>query len=381
MKNEFLLRMPPRVTFGPGRFAELADEIKRLAPGKAKTLLVVDPALAADLRPRLKKMLAGHDWEQCAIPPGEPTVKNTDTAAGEVRRLKPNLVVGIGGGSTMDSAKALAALATNPGGAEEYRGLDRLKHPPLPTIMVPTTAGTGSEVTPTAVLVGGGRKGGINSPLLIPAAAILDPELTLTMPRPVTVATGLDAMAHAIESFLSRNSNPFTEPLSLQAVRLLAASLPRAAEDGANIDARTACLAGNLLGGITLANAGVIAGHSLSYPLGPRYGISHGEANGILLAHVMENIAASAAGKMNRLATVLAGDAGCADPGKNRPATEIFFNFCRRLGFDKRLRDFGVRQEDFAAMAEEALGVAVPIANTPGRFGHEEAVAVYRSAW
>lgn len=383
MKNEFTLRSPARILFGSGTFEKLGEEAKTLAP-KGTVLVVIDPAVQPLVGEKIEKeIFPGRRLAWQVIPPGEPVVEDVDRAAEKARAEKITLVVGIGGGSAMDTAKALSALMTNPGGVEDYRGLDRLTAPALPKIMVPTTAGTGSEVTPTAVFIGQGRKGGINSAFIIPETAILDPVLTLSVPRETTLATGLDTLAHALESYLSTNSNPYTEPLSLQAIGLVRDFLPVLAQKGDNLEARGRMLAANLLAGLTLANAGVIAGHSLSYPLGPRYGIPHGVANGILLPLVVEKIAGTITGKLARAADCLGLGAGGDEAARASRALEFFLSFPEQVGFRKRLRDLDVprEREILAAMADEALQVAVPIANTPGGMNREEIIALYEKAW
>lgn len=383
MKSDFTLRSPARIVFGAGTFDKLGAETAALAP-EGTVLAVVDPAVREMIAGRLEReILAGRRLAWHVITGGEPTIEAVDRAAGEARETEPSIVIGIGGGSAMDTAKALAALATHPGGTEQYRGLDKLTRAALPKIMVPTTAGTGSEVTPTAVFIGGGRKGGINSHRIIPETALLDPELTLSLPLEVTVSTGLDALAHALESLLSLNSNPYTEPLSLQAIALVAGHLPSLVEKGRDIEARGRMLSANLLAGLTLANAGVIASHSLSYPLGPRYGVSHGIANGILLPLVVEKIGDAAGEKLARAADALGLGEGEKPARKAGLAVDFFRSFPARLGFERRLRDFGVEKDPelFDAMAGEALEVAVPIANTPGGMTRQDLAGIYARAW
>ena len=383
MKNDFILRTPSRIIFGCGKFSLLNEEVRNLLPDpNQKVLLVMDPAVQRFVLPKAEKILSGIKLATFVIQPGEPTVEAVDQAAEQARKENPALVVGIGGGSAMDTAKALAALVTNPGSSEKYRGQNLLTAKPLPNIMVPTTAGTGSELSPTAVLIGGGRKGGINSPHLIPQAALLDPELTVPLPPEPTMATGLDALAHAVESYLSKNSSDFTEPLSIRAVSLITKALPRAVADGTDIEARTNMMLGNLLGGITLANAGVVFGHSLSYPLGARYRVSHGVANGILLPYVLAENLEFATGKIALMARTLGLSTPAETKGKQaKKAIDFLFDFEKKIGFSKRLRDFGVPENMLKTMVEEAQKVAVPIANNPKPMTGEDLLRVYQSVY
>ncbi|MBU2495078.1 MAG: iron-containing alcohol dehydrogenase [Candidatus Omnitrophica bacterium] len=380
MKNDFVFRMPSKVIFGMGKFDLLPEEVSFFFT-KGTVLVVMDPAIKPQVWPRVEKLLAGWKTIPCEIKPGEPTVQTVDKMADFARKEKPDLVIGIGGGSTMDTAKAIAGLITNPGSSEKYRGQNLLTRPAIPGIMVPTTAGTGSELTQTAVLIHQGRKGGINSPHLIPATAILDPALLLDLPMEPTRATGLDALTHAIESFLSKNSNPLTEPISLQAAELLIAGLPAAVSDGKDPEARTKTMLGSLLGGISLANAGVIVGHSLSYPLGARYGISHGVANGLLLPYVAAEILPFATEKLARLASAFGISQGRSAKEEAEEAIKFLFSFEKKIGFQKRLADFQVQPSDFDEMVEEAWAVAVPVANTPKPMTKEDLLRIYQAAY
>jgi len=279
-----------KIVFGNGSFAGLAGHIAEQKV--SRPLVVLDGNLAgtgfgkkvSDLMEKAKISFVLYDK---AVP--EPPIELADEGAKLARKKKCDGVVGIGGGSAMDLAKAIAVLAANKGKAEDYLGLNRVPGPGLPKIMIPTTAGTGSEVTFTAVFIRKKlkKKEGMNSPYLYPELALLDPELTLTLPPHPTAATGIDALCHAIESYTSINASPMSEVMSLEAIRLISDNLRTAVHDGTNIEAREAMLLGSLYAGLGLANAGVTAVHSLSYPLGGKYGISHGLANTIMLPRVM----------------------------------------------------------------------------------------------
>ena len=204
---------------------------------------------------------------------------------------KPVLkVIGMGGGSAMDVAKAIAVVAAHNAEAKDFLGLNKVPGPGLPTIMIPTTAGTGSEVTFTAVFVRHDlrKKEGMNSIFMYPDLALLDPELTLSLPPQPTAASGMDALCHAIESYTSVIASPASEMFSLEAIQLISENLRTCVHNGSDLEAREAQMLGSLYAGIGLANAGVGAAHSLSYPLGGKYGISHGVANTLMLPRIME---------------------------------------------------------------------------------------------
>ena len=210
------------------------------------------------------------------------------------RRLGPeagaDLVVGIGGGSSLDIAKVASVLVTNSDPVSSFFGVDMVPKPGLPAILVPTTAGTGSEVTPIAILSDYGEKlkKGIVSPYLFPAVAMLDAELTVGLPASVTAATGMDALIHAVEAYTSRNATPFTDMLALEAIRQIFRNIRTAFANGSNLEARGGMLEGSLLAGMAFANGGFTAVHAFAYPIGAEFHIPHGIANSIMLTAVME---------------------------------------------------------------------------------------------
>ena len=268
-----------KIVFGNGAVEQLAEQIKEL--GGTKPLVVLDRALsAAGLKERVTASLkkAGMGVGVFDKVEGEPPLELADEGARAADSTKCDLVVGIGGGSAMDVAKAVAVITANKGKAKDYLGLNNVPGPGLPTIMIPTTAGTGSEVTFTSVFIRTDlkKKEGMNSPFLYPDIALLDPELTLTVPAPVTATTGVDALCHAIESYTSITASPMSELISLEAIDLIASSLRTCVHNGGDLEARGQMLLGSLYAGLGLANAGVTAVHSLSYPLGGMYGIPHG---------------------------------------------------------------------------------------------------------
>lgn len=219
----------------------------------------------------------------------EPPDSNVETAADIARGISATGVVGFGGGSAMDVAKVVALVVGSGQALDQLYGMNLGIGPRLPLALVPTTAGTGSEATPVAILVAGQTKKGVVSHHLLPDAAILDPELTLGLPPAVTAATGIDAMVHAIEAYTSAspNRNPVSQGLAQQALRLLGANLRLVVEDGSDRDARGAMLLGSFLAGQAFANSPVAAVHALAYPIGGRFHVTHGISIGLMLPHVM----------------------------------------------------------------------------------------------
>lgn len=374
-----------KIVFGQGAFETLGDQIKELKG--SRPLVVMDRNLAAlGWRERVGRVLENACLGYAAFDQveAEPPLKSADEGAALAIKEGCDLVVGIGGGSALDVAKAIAVLAANRGQAADYLGLNRVPGPGLPKIMIPTTAGTGSEVTFTSVFLRKelNKKEGMNSPYLYPDLALLDPLLTLSLPPGLTATTGLDALCHAIESYTSINASPLSELLSLEAIELIAANLRTAIHDGTNIAAREKMLLGSLYAGLGLANAGVTAVHSLSYPLGGRYGTPHGLANTLLLPAVMNFNVPGALDKFAHIAAVM-GEA--TDDLSLRDAAFVAVEAVQTLiadcGITDSLESLNIPPEDFPELARIALTVARPLANNPRRITEEDAISIYQDAY
>lgn len=378
-------QMKTRIFHGRGSVSALGDLAREM--GATTFLMIVDPALSR--QPALEKARtslsrAGLDGKEFTDVEPEPYLDNADGAASVGRKIKADLVIGIGGGSVLDTAKAAAALIKNEGKAEKYVGLNLVPTAGVPAIMVPTTAGTGSEVTFTAVFTNRQTKakGGINSDHLFPDAALLDPELTLSLPPAVTAATGMDALTHAVESVTSRSSTVFTEAPALTAVRLISANLRRAVFRGEDIEARESMLLGSLLGGMALANAGVGACHALAYPLGGLYRVPHGLANAILIPHVMRFNLPSAERHFALLARNMGEPVqGLTDRAAGALAVDAVQNLCKDIGIPASLSELGISSSDIPALVEGALKVTRPVENNPRTLGPDEARMIYEQAF
>jgi len=373
------------IVFGAGSIAALGELAR--AAGSKKFLLVADPALEAvgTLAVARKSLeAAGCEGEVVQKVEPEPYLDNADDAAEVGRGIGADIVVGMGGGSAMDTAKAAAALITNGGLAEDYVGLNKVTQPSVRTVMVPTTAGTGAEVTFTAVFTNRRTKakGGINSPHLYPDTALLDPELTLSLPPGVTAATGMDALTHAVESMTGKSSTVFTESLALRAIRLIAENLRRAVFHGEDLRARENMLLGSILGGLALADAGVGAAHALAYPLGGYYRIPHGTANAVLIPHVMEFNLPAAEFHMAMIAREFGmGVDGTSLRRAGAAAVRAVRTLCQDIGIPMNLSELGVPKSDIPLLVEGALKVTRPVENNPRFLGPEEARRVYEAAF
>ena len=385
MRKTFSFTGAKKIIFGNGSFHGLVSHIQEL--NAKNPLVVIDKNLAqAGFQERVATLLIPEGMKYSVydkVEP-EPRIELADEGAALAIKNKCDIVIGIGGGSAMDVAKAIAVLATNKGSAVDYLGLNKIPQHGLPKIMIPTTAGTGSEVTFTAVFVRRNlkKKEGMNSPYLYPELALLDPELTLSLPPEPTAQTGLDALCHAIESYTSVNASPMSELFSLDAIVLIAENLRTCVHDGKNLQARERMLLGSLYAGLGLANAGVTAVHSLSYPLGGKYGIGHGLANTLMLPAVMAFNLPAALDKFADIAQAM-GEITDGLPVREAAylALEAVESLIEDCGICSSLEDFGIKEKDFPALADVALTIARPLENNPRKVTKEDAMEIYTDAF
>ena len=292
-------------------------------------------------------------------------------------------VVGFGGGSPVDVAKLAAYLIGSGDDLDSLWGVGKAAGKGLPLALVPTTAGTGSEATPVSIItVGGAEKRGVSSAALIADWAILDPELTLGLPRAVTAATGIDAMVHAIEAFTSaRLKNPMSDLLAREALRLLAENLIKACEHPADVEARGAMLLGAHLAGVAFANAPVAGVHALAYPLGGHFHVPHGLSNSLMLGHVLGHNMPTAMAHYAELGTLL--DPALAEEGMQAQAqgfVERLGRLSRTAGLPQRLREVGVSPGDLDMLAREAMKQERLLINNPCPITEADARRLYEAA-
>ena len=384
MPKTFSFTGARKIVFGCGSFSGLAAQVRDLRA--KKPFVALDGNLAKmGMRDRIVEMFDREGMKAVlydkVLP--EPPLEQADEGAKLAQKGKCDLVIGIGGGSAMDVAKAVAVVAAHGAEAKDFLGLNKVPGPGLPTIMVPTTAGTGSEVTFTAVFVRSDlqKKEGMNSVYMYPDLALLDPELTVSLPPQPTAASGIDALCHAIESYTSVIASPASEMFSLEAVALIAGNLRTCVHNGKDIEAREAQMLGSLYAGIGLANAGVGAAHSLSYPLGGKYGISHGIANTLMLPRIMEYNLPGALEKFALVAEAMGENTeGLSVRDAAMLAVEAVDNLIEDCGIATGLEELGIPEEDFPEMARVAMTVARPLENNPRKVTLEDAIAIYRTA-
>ncbi|MCZ8519549.1 iron-containing alcohol dehydrogenase [Paenibacillus caseinilyticus] len=311
----------------------------------------------------------------------EPTAENIREVFGRISAERPDLMIGIGGGSVLDAAKLFSVLLTDPVEVETLIGIDRVARPGLPTVLIPTTSGTGSEVTPNAIVTLPEQelKVGIISRHLLPALVILDPVLTISLPPHITAATGMDAFTHAFESLISNKANPLSDMFAMESMRLIAGSLLQAYRDGGDLDARENMLLGSMYGGMALTAAGTAAVHALAYPLGGKFGIPHGVANSMLLPHVTayNRDAIGARLLLAAQAMGLSGPQMTEEEAGDRVIGTLL-EWTRELGIPQSLRTYGVSEEDVEALTTAALQVTRLLANNPKAVDAEAVSGLYR---
>jgi alcohol dehydrogenase class IV len=294
-------------------------------------------------------------------------------------------VVGLGGGSSLDVAKLVAVLALGREVLPDMYGVGNTKGPRLPLLLIPTTAGTGSEVTPISIVTTGeAEKKGVVSPVILPDVALLDPDLTLGLPPHVTAATGIDAMVHAIEAYASAspNNNPVSRALAREALRLLGANIATAVHDGRNAPARAAMLLGSMLAGQAFANSPVAAVHALAYPVGGHFHVPHGLSNALVLPFVLRFNAPAAAETYAELAPLVFPDIG--EGGAQIVAARFadrLGELSASLGLKQRLRDVGIGADALPMLAHDAMKQTRLLVNNPRQVTEADALAIYRSAW
>ena len=377
-----IFQTAPRIVQGAGCLSQIASEVERL--GGTRIMIVTDPGLvAAGIVDRLEALLreggvAFHRFDQ--VEP-DPRLEIAALATDLIRQEKSDLIIGIGGGSAIDIAKIASVLATNEGELGQYFGIDLIPRPGQKTIIVPTTAGTGSEVTPIVILsdLEEKLKKGVVSPYLMPSVALLDAELTLGLPPHVTAATGMDALIHAVEAFTSKNAYFMTDMLAREAIRLIIGSIRTAFANGSDITARRHMLEGSLLAGMAFANAGVTAVHAFAYPIGAEYHIPHGVANSIMLTPVMEFNMLGNLKKFAELADLF-GEVteGKTTREKALAAVEALRILSRDLQIPAHLSDFGVKDADIPNLAAGVMKVTRLLANNPREMTQADAEAIYR---
>ncbi len=386
--NNFQFNTTPGIRFGSDQSKESCKEIfNKLGP---RILFITDKGLMSlglteQTINELQKMGSVKVFDEIEADPSQKTLL---TAIEIGKKIKATGVIGFGGGSSMDVAKLTALILGSNEDLEKVWGVANAKGPRLPLVLVPTTAGTGSEVTPISIItVGEEEKKGVSSPIILPDLAILDPKLTLGLPPTTTASTGIDAMVHAIEGFASsnKNNNPISKMLAIEALKLLGGSIESAVFDGLNIEARGNMLIGAMLAGKAFANSPVAAVHALAYPIGGTFHVSHGLSNSLVLPYVLRfnSVDSKAARDYAELAPYVFPK---LDINKGTQAVCAEFidkleNLSKKLGLPQKLREVDIPKDACEKMARDAMKQTRLLVNNPREVTEIDALNIYQSAW
>jgi alcohol dehydrogenase len=387
MTNAFRFQTVPTLVVEYGAARRLGALLRAHFPALTRLCVVTDGFLHTSglLNPALAD-LAAHGWELTVIddviadPPEHIVLEATSRA----RAAGAEIVLGLGGGSSMDVAKLIAVLAPQQQQAlGDMYGVNKITVSRLPLVQMPTTAGTGSEVTAVSIVtVGEAKKMGVVAPQLIADLAILDAELTLGLPVAATAATGIDAMVHAIEAYTSAHlKNPVSDMLAVKALDLLSRNLLPACEDGRNRVAREAMLLGATFAGQAFANSPVAAVHALAYPIGGIYHVPHGLSNALVLPHVLRFNAEAAAPLYAELADVVMPGVNGSAENKTQALIERLEQMIAATAIPARLREVGIERDGLERMASDAMLQTRLLVNNPRPVSEADALAIYTAAF
>lgn len=385
MNATFSILTPKKILAGNNAVENVGREAIIL--GANKVLIITDIGIAkAGIVDKVKKLLEQENLKVGVFEEVEPEphTKVVYNCIKKIEKENYNLLVGLGGGSVIDVTKAVSVLITNKGSLDDYFGFDKVKKPGLKKIQIPTTSGTGSEASYVSVLIDENEeKVVIYSLYLFSDVAIVDPLLTLSMPPKITAHTGMDALAHAIESYTSVDANIFTDSLSLKAISLIGKSLRKAVLQGdKNVEARYNMSMASLFAGISFVNAGCNAVHALALALGGKYHIPHGLSNALMLPYVMDfnlpgnfekfaNIAEAMGEKIESLSIVESA----------RKSVNAVQMLSEDIGIPQRLRDVNVKKDDIEEVSKIAIKATRLLVHNPRKIGLDDIIKIYQSAW
>ena len=368
--------------FGPGSVSQIPGIIANICNSSSTIVLATDKNIVATGTPgRIVSSLrdAGYRVAMLDSIPAEPTDHDLDILAGKVRIAKASAIVAIGGGSVMDATKILSVLAIHSITTTELAE-QGVPGKGLPSLMVPTTAGTGAEATPNAIVLFPSKKLkiGVVSPYFIPEQVILAPELTIGLPSYLTASTGIDALCHLLECFLGKKANAFSDMYALEGLRLMMSALPAAFHNGSDLEARSKAMLGAYYGGVCIAASGTNAVHALSYPLGGIYRIPHGVANAVLLVPVMKYQKDLITARLAMVAEAM----GCGRTGIDAvdasAVVERLRSLVTELNIPTSLERFGVGVSDLDMLTDAAYGVRRLLDNNPIEMDKNDIKAIYR---
>ena len=387
--DNFIFNTTSGIRFGSGMSKICAEEVsKKLGPNilfitdkDLMSLKLTEPTLN-ELRKFSSIIEIFQDVE------ADPSIKTLLKSIEVGKKINATGVIGFGGGSSMDVAKLSALILGSNENIDDVWGVSNAKGPRLPLVLVPTTAGTGSEVTPISIItVGEEEKKGVSSEIILPDIAILDPDLTIGLPAHTTAATGIDAMVHAIEGYTSanKNNNPISKMLAVEALKLLAGSIERAVFDGSDIKARGNMLIGAMLAGKAFANSPVAAVHALAYPIGGTFHVSHGLSNSLVLPYVLRfnSVDSKTTKDYAELAPYIFPDIN-TDQGNQAICKEFIDKLevlSKKIGLPQKLREVNIPKEACKKMASDAMKQTRLLVNNPREVTERDALNIYEAAW
>ncbi len=380
--NTVILQQPKRLLLGTGCAAQSPDEFK--LSGWRRLFVVSSPQVAAAQAPLFECWRqAGMAVEIFAGVDREPEVALFEQVLALARTGRPDAIVGLGGGSPIDVAKLVAALLDGAQTIHEVFGIGLLRRRACPLVCIPTTAGTGAEVSPNAILLVESErlKKGVVSPHLVADLAICDPELTVSMPPAVTAATGLDALVHCMEAYANRFAHPVVDVYALEGIRRIGRSIETAVRNGADRAARADVMLGALYGGLCLGPVNTAAVHALSYPLGGEFRIAHGVANSLLLPHVFRFNLPAMPERYADIAVALGCHTGATALDTAGAGLRRIAALSLACGIPQRLRDVGVPETELPRLAQEAMKVTRLLRNNPRDLTSADAEQIYRAAY
>ena len=378
--NSIILQQPGKIVFGENSIQQLPDD--QLILTSDRILFLIASPLIQAVQPVFDKLsttgkkvvVIDYDF------PGEPTFDQFDTLLNKSDYFHPDCVIGVGGGSVLDCAKLLAALTGSEQQLTEIVGIGLLKSRSIKLICVPTTSGTGSEMSPNAILLNEktAAKSGIISPYLVPDSCYIDPVLTVSLPARLTAETGMDALSHCIEAYTNKFAHPAVDTYALKGIKLIADNLEKAYNDGTDLEARSALSLGSMYGGLCLGPVNTSAVHALSYGLGGKFHVAHGLANAILLPEVLRFNMPASPDRHAAVALAL----GVA-PQETDEATALagivrLQEISRACGIPQHLSEIGITEEVLPQLADIAMNVTRLLKNNPRVVTKEDAIEIFK---
>lgn len=379
--SKLQITFPGKLVFGNGSLLQLVDDVLALHPAKVfiATIEPLQNSLAGFID-RLQKNNIAILTDTSIV--AEPSFADFEKLMHTVTPFNPDVVIGIGGGSVLDIAKLVAAQLDNEQELKDYAGIGLLKGRKKKLVCVPATSGTGSEVSPNAILVDDqNQKKGIISPFLVPDIVYVDPLLTVSVPPAITAATGLDALTHCLEAYTNKFSQPFIDMYAYEGMRLIAAHIETAVKDGGNIEAREKVAMGSLLGGFCLGPVNTAGVHALSYPLGSMFHLAHGLSNALLLPYVMEFNIPSSPKRYADVAIALGCERKENDLVTAYEGVKKIRELIKACGIPATLQEVNVPGSAIPQMAIDALKIQRLLKNNPREITEQDAINIYKAAY